>query len=76
MFDGSRSITLPKFLKDTRNGFNEAYVSKGIALVKFERLVSKKADRLCSSHVSADVQVTRTTGSLSWPDLVQTHLQR
>lgn len=76
MFDGSCPVTLLKFIRDVRISFNEVFVSDGVALVMFGRLLSKKAGRLHSSYVSANIWASRAARMVSWSVLIQTYLQR
>lgn len=76
ILDGSRRITLLKFLKDIRIGFNDAYVSEGMALSILGRLFEKESGRLYSFYVSADVRMNRSAVTFPWPGLIQTYVQR
>lgn len=74
--DCSRPLTLLKFLEDIRVGFSRAYVSEEMAFVTLGRLVSKEAVRLYSFYMSPDTRTKHTAGTVSWPGLLRTHLQR
>lgn len=70
-FNGSRSIALFKFVEEIRTSLNESHASKSVTSIMLGRPISMEAGRLYSFYVSADVPVSRITGTKSWPELIQ-----
>lgn len=76
MFGGSRPVTLFRFFKNIRTGFNKVYVSEVIALVMSGSLLSKNDGRLYKFILRLRERPDEPHSRYGFVALLQKYLQR